>query len=131
MSRIHDDELRDTAHERPDATEERQSRARRRNFERPAVDIYSTETEMVVLADMPGVQKPELDITLEGDELVIEGSIHERRRRESALPWGFYRRFKLRTPFDRERIRARLQDGILKISLPKPGGTQARKVSVE
>ncbi len=131
MERIHDDELRDEPGRGPSASEQREARARRRNFARPAVDIYANDAEMVVLADMPGVEKRALDITLQGDELIIEGTIAGRREEESGLPWGFHRRFRLRTPFDRDRIRARLDDGILEVHLPKAATAQTRKVSID
>lgn len=113
------------------AGEDREARIRRRRYVRPAVDIYSTGSEMVVLADMPGVKKGDLEIIVDGDELVIEGSVAGREREESALPWGYHRRFKLRTAFDRDGIRAELEGGILRITLPKVAGGRARKVEIE
>jgi HSP20 family protein len=95
------------------------------------VDIYSTESEMIVLADMPGVRKGDLEITLERDELTIEGKIAGRGEAESALPRGYHRRFRLRTAFDRERIRASLEEGILRVTLPKAATEQPRKIAVD
>jgi HSP20 family molecular chaperone IbpA len=125
------DELRDLQEARPSSDEERQARRRRRNFARPPVDIYATDTEMVVLADMPGVQKGDLDITLERDELIIEARAAGREKEESALPWGYYRRFKLRTAFDRNRIQASLKGGVLRITLPKAPSERPQKVAVD
>ncbi|UCC48404.1 MAG: Hsp20/alpha crystallin family protein [Gemmatimonadota bacterium] len=131
MGKIESDELRDVPGAGPSAGEDREARARRRHYARPAVDIYSTESEMVVLADMPGVRKGDLEITLERDELTIEGKIAGRREAESTLPWGYHRRFKLRTAFDRERIQASLEEGILRVTLPKAATEQARKIAVD
>ncbi len=131
MGKIESDELRDVPGAGPSAGEDREARARRRHYARPAVDIYSTESEMVVLADMPGVRKGDLEITLERDELTIEGKIAGRREAESTLPWGYHRRFKLRTAFDREHIRAGLEEGILRVTLPKAATEQARKIAVD
>jgi len=131
MDRMPSDELRDTPGPGPPASEDREARARRRHYARPAVDIYSTESEMVVLADMPGVRKADLEITVERDELAIEGKIAGRREAESALPWGYHRRFKLRTAFDRERINASLREGILRVTLPKAATEQPRKIAVD
>jgi len=125
------DELRDSRDSRASVSEEREARVRRRNYARPAVDIYATDEEMVVLADMPGVQKADLDITLEKDELIIEGKVAGREASESALAWGYHRRFRLRTDFDRNRIKAGLRGGVLRVVLPKAVSERAQKVAVD
>ncbi len=129
MDRIERDELREARQTEP-THEDRQARARRIRYVRPPVDIYSTDSEMVVLADLPGVRKSDLEVTVERDELIIEAEAAGRRDDESALPWGYYRRFKLKTAFDRDRIAAKLEGGILRIALPKAPSEQARKVEV-
>ncbi len=125
------DDLRERRDPRAGLGDERDARIRRRNYTRPAVDIYSTDVEMVVLADMPGVQKSDLDVTLEKDDLVIEGRVAGREESESALPWGYHRRFRLRTSFDRERIRAGIRGGVLRVVLPKAAGERPQKVPVD
>jgi len=126
----YEDEIRD-AQPDPNLEQDRDVRLRRRRYARPPVDIFSTDSEMVVLADMPGVAKADLDVTLEGDELVIEAPAAGRADEESGLPWGYYRRFKLRTPFERDRILARLEAGVLEIRLPKSQSQRAKKVTIE
>jgi len=125
------DDLSDNQDPRESLGVERDARVRRRNYGRPAVDIYSTDVEMVVLADMPGVQKSDLDVTLEKDELVIEGRVAGREESESALPWGYHRRFRLRTNFDRDRIRAGIRGGVLRVVLPKAVGERSQQVPVD
>jgi HSP20 family molecular chaperone IbpA len=124
------DVLRDDPDPRASTGQESEARYRRRNFVRPPVDIYSTDTEMVILADMPGLEKSRLDVTLERDELVIEGKISEREREESSLPWGYHRRFRLRTDFDRNAIHAKLKAGILHLTLPKAASAKPQKVVI-
>jgi HSP20 family protein len=131
MSNSGRDELRDVRDSRASLKSEREARLRRRRYARPNVDIYATESEMVVLADMPGVTKADLEVALEEDELVIEGPVRGRVEQESALPWGYYRRFKLRTPFDRSRIRAGIRAGVLRINLPKATSQQKEQVPVD
>jgi len=125
------DDLRDRKDPRASVGDERNARVRRRNYARPAVDIYSNDVEMVVLADMPGVPKSDLDVTLEKDELVIEGRVADREASESALPWGYHRRFRLKTNFDRDRIRAGIRGGVLRVVLPKAAGERPQKVPVD
>lgn len=124
------DEIRDVEPE-VSGVQERGERFRRRNFARPAVDIYSTDADMVVVADMPGVRKSDLDITLDRDDLVIEAPAAGRAGSESILPWGYYRRFRLRTRFDRDAIRANLEGGILTVTLPKAPSEKTKKVAVD
>lgn len=131
MNRTGNDELQDVDEHARTAEEEREARYKRRRYVRPAVDIYATDEEMVVLADMPGVRKGDVQVTLERDDLIIEGRAAGREAEESALPWGYYRRFKLRTAFERERIRASLRGGVLRVNLPKAPSERARKVVVE
>lgn len=126
----YDDELRDTPGGSSEQ-EDREARLRRRRYTRPPVDIYSTDTEMVVLADMPGVGKEDLQVSLEGDELVIEGAIAGRPEEESALAWGYVRRFKLRTPFDHDQIKAHLENGVLEVTLPKLDTDLAKKIEID
>lgn len=130
MVDIRSDELHD-APGGADPAKERESRSRRSHYFRPEVDVYSTETEMVVLADMPGVRKEDVEVSIHRDELVIEAPAAGRKEEESSLPWGYYRRFKLRTDFDRERIHGHLDEGILRITLPKAISERSRKVSVD
>ena len=124
------DELRD-AEPTVSPKQEREARLRRRNFVRPAVDIYSTESDMVVLADMPGVRKGDLDITIDRDDLVIDAPVAGRAAAESVLPWGYYRRFRLRTAFERDRIQAHLEGGVLTVTLPKAASEKAKKIAVD
>jgi len=129
--RIEKDELRDAHGAAGPTGAEREARARRRRYERPQVDIYSTDTQIVVIADMPGVRKSDLDVALDRDELAIEGTAAGRKEKESALPWGYYRRFKLKTAFNRDGINASLEGGILTVTLPKADSEQVRKISID
>ena len=124
------DELQDV--EGGESTEggERETHTRKRRYIRPAVDIYSTSDETVVLADMPGVHKTDLDVRVEGDDLLIEARAAGRMEEESALPWGYHRRFRLRSAFDRDRIAADYEDGILRVTLPKLSAEDTRKIEI-
>jgi HSP20 family protein len=104
---------------------------------RPATDIFETEREIVVVADMPGVDEKHLDITLENNVLALAG------RSEPAEPEGLellyretgaaeYRRtFTLTEDVDREKISARIKNGVLRLVLPKAAKAQPRRIAVE
>ena len=102
----------------------------------PNVDIYDTQSEIVVIADMAGVNETSASVTLENDVLTIEGKAtvdlppdHRLVRTEFGV--GDYRRvFTLNENVDREGIKAVVKDGVLRITLPKAAAVKARKISV-
>lgn len=109
----------------------REQRTRSLRYVRPAVDIHTTDSEVIVVADLPGVRKNELVVTVEGSHLVIDGRVAGRRERESALPWGYSRRFRLSPNVDRDRISAGLENGVLSIRLGKVSAEGPRRVEIE
>jgi HSP20 family protein len=102
----------------------------------PAVDVYEDETGITLLADMPGVPKDKLELKVEGDALLIEGSV------QPLTPEGLeavyaevrtarYRRsFSLSRELDTARIEANLKDGVLKLRIPKQAHAQPRRIAV-
>lgn len=119
------DEIRDDAANGSAADEHRRRSAR------PRVDIVATPDAIVVTADVPGLKKSDLTVSVEGDDLVIEGPVAGRSERESSRPWSYHRRFRIRSAINREQISARLQDGILAVTLPRQTPEKPRKVSIE
>ncbi len=103
----------------------------------PAVDIFETEKEITVLADMPGVQPDDLTIdlrdnvlTLDGDVANPQGSNEVEILREYRT--GKYRReFTLSQVIDQSKIDAELKDGVLRVILPKVGEVLPRKIAVK
>jgi HSP20 family protein len=100
----------------------------------PAVDIYETEKEYVLLADLPGVRPDGLDVHVERERLTIRGrpSVEDQPKaqyREFALR-EYYRSFTLAGEIDSEYIRAELRDGVLRLVLPKSSRAQVRRVPV-
>lgn len=103
----------------------------------PPADIYETKDSIVVLAEMPGVPSDGIDITLERRVLTIRGRSttgehtgYQRVYNEYAN--GDYERvFTLSENIDRERIEARLRDGVLHLVLPKAEAAKARKIELK
>lgn len=103
----------------------------------PLVDIYENNDEMVVMADMPGVDEKTIDITLEQHVLTIEGQV------KPYIPEGFnlsyweyeigdYRRsFTLTDTIDRDKIEASYKNGVLMLKLPKVEPAKPRKITVK
>lgn len=92
----------------------------------PAVDVYETDTEIVVKAELPGVKKEDIDLTIEEDRLLLTGeSRHEEKvdeegyhRRE--LHYGSFRRVvPLPAAVKQDEIAASFDNGVLTIRAPK------------
>ena len=102
----------------------------------PAVDIFEDETGITLLADMPGVPKDRLELKVEGDELLIEGSVLaptpdnlEAVYAEVRIP-RFRRSFTLSRELDSAHVDASLKDGVLRVRIPKQAHAQPRRIPV-
>jgi HSP20 family protein len=103
---------------------------------RPSVNIFETENSYVLEADLPGVNKDGLSLTLEGNFLTIEGRRQnqgvpaaEPLYRES-VPAGFRRSFQLDPAIDTAKIGAKIEQGVLTVTLPKAEESKPRKIAV-
>ena len=111
-----------------------------RTHERPAfvprVDIYETETGLVVVADLPGVSPEGLEVTLEKRVLSIYGRVEEdapegysQAYREYAVG-DFERQFTLSGDFDINGIEANLKYGVLHLAIPRTPEAAAKRIKV-
>ena len=101
----------------------------------PAVDIYETPEGLVVMADLPGVVRDDLEIQSDHNSLTISGvSRHtvpgELVSREYELV-NFHRRFQLGEKIDQSKITAELKHGVLTLNLPKAEAAKARLIDVK
>ena len=117
--------------------ERREETTRPGAYFQPAVDIFETKDELVLVADMPGVPPDGVDVGLEGDELSIEGRVRSGEY-DGLKPLyveygvgGYYRRFTLGEMIDREGIKAQMKNGVLVLRLPKAERARARRISVD
>jgi HSP20 family protein len=102
----------------------------------PGVNIFETADGYVLEAEMPGVAKEGLELTLEGSEITIVG--HRKPFTTNAQPLfresrqADYRRvFELDPAIDTAKISAHMEQGILTLSLPKSERVKPRKITVE
>ncbi len=100
----------------------------------PYVDVFENDQEILLVADLPGVDKDALEIRLEDNELSIEG-------RRTPLSEGtaitseyrvadFRRNFVLPAGIDREAVDAQLTHGVLRLRLPKAASQRPRRIEV-
>jgi len=103
----------------------------------PAVDIFETEEGLTLLADMPGVKAKDLNIdlregtlTLTGEAQSPEGSKETEVFREYKTG-KYFREFTVSEKIDQAKIEAELQDGVLRLTLPKAETAKPRKITVK
>jgi len=103
----------------------------------PLVDIYETNKAMLLVADMPGVDQNSIDVTLEKNVLTIYGHVewqmpesHNLTYREYGI--GDYQRsFTISNQIDWEHIQGTVNNGVLRLTLPKAGPAQTRKIEIK
>jgi len=103
----------------------------------PPVDIYETENEFVIKAEMPGVKKDAVDITLEKNELEINGKVNGNFPDEKNIKYtefglyNYHRKFNVGDVIDNNKLTASLENGILTLNLPKKEEVKPRKIEVQ
>lgn len=103
----------------------------------PAVDIFETEEAIVILADMPGVTSQDLKVDLRENVITLTGRVAVPEAKEETdvhreyETGTFHRQFTLSEVVDQRKIEARLENGVLRLVLPKVEEAQPRKISVK
>lgn len=103
----------------------------------PRVDIYETNDDIVMIADMPGVDEQSVDITLEKNVLTINGRVEPEQPDNFSLAYAeyetgdFQRSFTLTSKIDWDQVEATVQDGVLHLRLPKAPEAKAKKITVK
>ena len=102
----------------------------------PQIDIDETDQAIQISAELPGVPKDAVDVSIDHDVLTIRGEKRcERKEEQARVSERFYGRFQrsIQLPFvpDPDRVRAEFESGVLKVTLPKQDQSQkARKIDV-
>lgn len=104
----------------------------------PAVDIKEDDKSFTLLADIPGVEPKDIEVTMDNNVLTIKGERQSEKKTEEEnykrveRQYGaFYRRFTLPDSADAEAIDARSEHGVLKVTIPKKEVAQSRRISVK
>ncbi len=103
----------------------------------PSVDIYETENEIVLTAEIPGVDEKNIEIKLEDNTLSLKGERNfeketkeENYHRIERAYGSFYRSFTIPRNIDQDNIKAESENGILRISMPKKPELKPKKVKI-
>jgi HSP20 family molecular chaperone IbpA len=100
------------------------------------VDIYETRDALFLIADMPGVDDKSVDVELEKNILTISGRVENGRVKDYSLVFSEYevgdyeRTFTLSNEIDREKIRATVKQGVLRLELPKAEKVKPKKIAI-
>lgn len=104
---------------------------------KPAVDIYETDEAMMVVADLPGTRPEDVDVDLRDDMLTLTGAVDTDDQDDWESLYTEYRtghftrQFRLGQNIDKSNITAELNDGVLRVTLPKAESATPRKIDVE
>ena len=103
----------------------------------PAVDIFETDKKITLLAEIPGVKATDLNIDLRDDTLTLTGAVAPFEGPEEVdilieyEVGTYYRQFSLSEVIDQGKIDAQLNDGVLRLSLPKVEKATPRRITVK
>ena len=102
----------------------------------PNTDIYETDGTLVVVMDMPGVEKKNVDIKLEKNVLSVEGQVDLSKYDNLAPVYTEYnvghftRSFSVSSEIDSAKISAKMENGVLTLTLPKAKESAPRRIDV-
>ncbi|AHE66405.1 Hsp20/alpha crystallin family protein [Legionella oakridgensis] len=103
----------------------------------PAVDIKEKKDKYIVVADIPGVEKDDIHVSLENNTLTIKGERRSEKKEEKEgysrierVHGQFYRRFVLPETTDESKIQAKYKKGVLEVIIPKKENAKSKKVEV-
>lgn len=109
----------------------------------PAVDIYETENELVLKADLPDVNQKDIDVRVENQTLTVAGTRNFEKynagdkeakkgfHRIERSYGNFVRSFAIPNTFDTESVKAEYHNGVLSVTLAKKEAAKPRQVKIE
>lgn len=103
------------------------------------VDVTETENAYTVHAEIPGVKKDDINISIDGDQVAISAEVKaekdakdgERVLRSERYYGKVYRAFQLGQPVDEDAAVAKYNDGILELTLPKKAAASAKRITIQ
>jgi HSP20 family protein len=101
----------------------------------PHVDILETESELLLLADLPGVRPEDIELHYERGELMLHARVRGRLPQQGMLlkeyeEGDFHRVFHVHESIDASRIEAQIKNGVLTVHLPKAEAVRPRQIKV-
>ena len=103
----------------------------------PAVNVYDRGNETVLIAEMPGVRSEDVELTVVGDSITLQGhreeppAENEQYYRRERPMGAFTRTVTLPTAVNPEKVKAEYHDGVLRVSMAKAEQAKSRKVEIK
>ena len=104
----------------------------------PKVDVVDREKDVLVRAEIPGIDKDKLDVTVTENTITLKGSVEREEKEEKSdyyrreTSYGeFVRTIGLPSKVDNEHVKATYKDGMLEVVIPKVEQSQQRTIKVE
>lgn len=103
----------------------------------PLSDIYETSDNFTILIDMPGVNAENLNIDMEDNEIIINGEVSQEEYADEKMVYNeynighYHRHFVISDAIDRNKIGAKISDGVLTLTLPKAEHVKPRKIEIK
>jgi HSP20 family protein len=104
----------------------------------PTADVYEEDTQYVIKAELPGIDKKDIHIDFENNTLILKGErtedkeVKEENYYRKEMAYGkFQRSFALPEGVEADNIKADYKDGVLKITIPKPETKKPKTITVQ
>lgn len=104
----------------------------------PAIDMYEEKDNVVVEAQLAGVDPKDVDLSIENDMLTLKGKTEKKNEvdekdyyRKEIVKGNFYRSFPLPASVKGEEAKAEAEDGVLRITIPKAEEKRSKKIEIE
>jgi HSP20 family protein len=102
----------------------------------PDVDIYASDDEVLFAVDLPGVNKGDVSIQVdETDTLIIRAKNSHKEPEEAALRQyrigDYYRAFQISEDYDKDKVQAKLENGLLQVTIPKKESAKPKKIEIK
>ena len=105
-------------------------------FRVPRTNVNETDKAYILTMEMPGIAKKEVNVAVENDHVVVTAERTEKYESEGLLrreirSEKFQRSFRVDATIDADGVKAKLENGILKVTLPKKADSVGRKITVD
>jgi len=107
-------------------------------YREPLIDVQETESEVIVLAELPGVSKEDIQVSIVDDNLELKAELKKEGKVEGERYFiserryaGFYRRIRLPVKVDASKAKASFKNGVLEVRLPKLEAVKRTHIKVE
>ncbi len=108
-------------------------------IEFPAVNIWANEQDVVLTAELPGMAPDDLEISVQNNMVTLKGSLkeeeqlkeNERYHREERATGSFQRSWRLPFNVDRDHVEAKLENGVLTLTLPRSEEDKPKKIQIK